>query len=133
MLSNPPIPPGMRAEKYVLFFPEHTIAKQKWPASDAISRFLDWARSQGVELCCRHTHTDACYRAFEETLVFAGVVCGVPGKQLVCGLKEAFYPLDHEAKELMAKYFGIDLAAYDLEEQQLRRLRDPENSGPGRA
>jgi hypothetical protein len=112
---------AMPLAEWVEKFPQHEAARRNWATSDRITRFLDYATTRGVELCTRHTHVEACYRATGQTVVLAGLVCGVPGATLICGLREDIYcPLRDQTQELSARYFGIDLAAYDREEVQLK-------------
>ena len=115
------IPASMTLAEWASKFPQHNTLRRNWETIDRITRFLDYATTKGVELCTRHTHVEACYRATGQTVVLAGVVCGVPGATLICGQREdTYYPLRDQTQELSARYFGIDLAAYDREEVQLK-------------
>jgi hypothetical protein len=103
-------------------YPQHAIARHNWEKSDIISQFLDWAMTHGVQLCKQHSHVDGCYKATGETVVIAKVCCGVAGRTLTCGyIEDFFYPLLEENAQIMANYFGMDLAAFDREELELRK------------
>ena len=110
-------------------YPQHALARENWEKSSVIGAFLDWAMTRGVQLCKQHSHVDACYKATGETVVIAKVQCGVAGWTLTCGhIGDVFYPLLEENAQIMANYFGMDLAAFDREELELRK---PE-AGDGR-
>ena len=105
-------------------YPPHNLARSNWETSESITRFLDYATTRGVELCARHAHVEACYKATGTTVVLAGVVCGVSGASLICGLREGvYYPVLDQMQEISARYFGIDLAAFDREEEEMGRNR----------
>jgi hypothetical protein len=103
-------------------YPQHALTRANWEKSAIISSFLDWAMTHGVQLCKQHSHVDGCYKATGETVVIAKVRCGVAGQTVVCGyIEDVFYPLLEEHAQIMAQYFGLDLAAYDREELELRK------------
>jgi biotin synthase-related radical SAM superfamily protein len=103
-------------------YPQHNLARLNWETSDVIARFLDWATTNGIQLCKQHSHVDGCYKAIGETVTIAKVRCGVGGQTVICGyIEDAFYPLLEEHAQVMAQYFGLDLAAYDREELELRK------------
>jgi hypothetical protein len=118
-------PDTMDPDEYAKLFPEHAKAKKIWTKSQVISNFTDFLTSQGVELCQKHVHIESCYgKATGVTELIGGMWCGVPGRPKVCGISEGFFhPIGDQLTELTARYFGINLAAYDREEVQLRIAR----------
>jgi hypothetical protein len=122
----------MDPDGYRSLFPEHAKAKVVYEKSQIISNFTDWLASQGVVPCQKHVHIDACYGpSTGVTENIGGVWCGVSGRPKVCGLSEGFYYLIGELwTGLTARYFGINLAACDREETELRQLRAGDHSLP---
>ena len=119
------LPEDLTPEVYAARFPEHGKAKVVCEKSQILSNFTDWLASQGVVPCQQHVHINACYGpSIGVTENIGGVWCGVSGRPKVCGLSEGFYhPLGDLMTEFTARYFGINLAAYDREETELRQWR----------
>ena len=119
------LPEDLTPEVYAARFPEHAKAKVVCEKSQIISNFTDWVASQGIMPCQKHVHIDACYGPpTGVTENIGGVWCGVSGRPRVCGISEGFYhPPGDLMTEFTARYFGINLAAYEQEDLELREWR----------
>jgi hypothetical protein len=93
--------------EYEQLFPEHAKAKKVYEKSQIIVNFTDFLRSFGIEACIKHQ--------VQRPGMSVGVYGLVP---------------DEVMSELTSRYFGINLAAYDREEVELRKLRADDHSMP---
>jgi hypothetical protein len=129
-------PDTMFPAEYEQLFPEHAKAKRVWEKSQAIANFTDFLRSNKVEVCHQHVHVNACYGpwtpAMEPIGAFLREVEGVKHRAVICGhqSRDVYQPIGDLLTGLTARYFGIDLAAYDQEEVDLRKLRAGDHSMP---
>jgi hypothetical protein len=129
-------PDTMCPAEYEQLFPEHAKSKAMFEKSQIIANFADFLRSNGIEACQKHAHLDACYGPWMPVLepigAFLREVDGIKHRATRCLVNEGFYGIvpAEVMTELTAKYFGINLAAYDLEEVELRKLRAGDHSMP---
>ena len=128
-------PDTMCPAEYEQLFPEHAKSKAVFGKSQIIANFSDFLRSNGIELCQKHVHVDACFGTYTPALeaygAFLREVPGVASRPVRCGISEGFYsPIGDLLTELTARYYGINLAAYDREEVELRKLRAGDHSMP---
>jgi hypothetical protein len=134
-------PDTMCLAEYERLFPEHAKTKKVYEKSQIIANFTDFLRSNGIEACQKHVHVDACYGPWKPTLepigAFLREVDGIKHRSLLCALPPrgvspgVYAQVPAEVMtELTARYFGINLAAYDQEEVELRKLRADDYSMP---
>lgn len=87
------------------------------PKSQAIGEFIDWLQTEkGWVFAKKHGHSDGC-----RTLGDAGPNGDLPRATIqICGLRTGEYiPTSFRIEELLAEFFGIDLAKVETEKRAM--------------
>lgn len=92
-------------------YPEHDKLHAVKYASQAIGQFLDALQEQGLAICSRHMHTDACWDEIQTTYP----------PSASCGFNDGEWVADTVSiNDRLARYFDIDLRK--LEDEKLAML-----------